>query len=557
MPQSELRFTLAQLNPTVGDLSGNAKHMLDVWKEHDHASDLVIFPELFLCGYPPEDLVLNAAFISACKDHIDDICAQSKSYVSAALIPTIWEENNKIYNAALIIDNGEIRNIIHKHKLPNNYVFDELRTFQSGELQKPIEFKGHQLGIMICEDVWHIEVPQHLKDQGADLLIAINGSPFHNYQSNERHAVASECVQETGLDLVYLNMIGGQDELVFDGRSFIMNREGEYIYHAPAFEGHICNFTIHNNPETTHTEFNFSTESSQQEEQDLQNLTYKALTLGIRDYVKKNGFSDVLIGLSGGIDSALTAALAVDALGADHVHCIMMPSKFTSNDSLEDAKACAEFLNVAYEIIPIKNAVSVFEKTVSQLSGLAHENTQSRIRGTILMALSNASGAMVLTTGNKSEMAVGYCTIYGDMNGGFNALKDVYKTDVYKLATWRNEQSPVMPERIITKAPSAELRDNQTDQDSLPDYDLLDKMLKLLIEYDNVHWNYAPKILLDIRDECMQHPEQFDKVARLLKNSEYKRFQSAPGTRISFRAFGRDRRYPMTNHFVNNIEKKQ
>ena len=273
------------------------------------------------------------------------------------------------------------------------------------------------------------------------------------------------------------------------------------------------------------------------------------------DYITKNGFKDVLIGLSGGIDSALTAAIAVDAIGADHVRCIMLPSEFTSPESLEDAQKCADLLGVKYEITPINDAISSFEAMIPDLKGVAHENTQSRIRGSILMAFSNISGELLLTTGNKSEMAVGYCTLYGDMNGGFNALKDVYKTDVYKLAAWRNEQSESIPERILSKEPSAELRANQKDQDSLPSYELLDDILRLLIEYDNVNWDSAPKVLQEMRLKCNKHPEEVKKIARLLRNTEYKRFQAPPGTRISFRAFGRDRRYPMTNRFLNKIEK--
>tara|TARA_R110001592_G_scaffold16881_14_gene71723 strand:+ start:12113 stop:13777 length:1665 start_codon:yes stop_codon:yes gene_type:complete len=552
---NDLRLALAQLNPVVGDLDGNAQKILETWQAYDAKADLVIFPELFLCGYPPEDLVLNAGFISNLDRKIKDICERSKAFQSAAIVPSVWKENNTIYNAALLIKKGEIEDILYKHKLPNDYVFDEPRTFASGPLPSPMMFRGHKLGIMICEDVWHVDVPRHLKNCGAEVLIAINGSPFHVYQDDERRSVALECVLETGLDLIYLNMVGGQDELVFDGRSFIMQKDRTITQTAPGFEEHVIELTISgkNNDKT----FDITSDTPPVEPKNQPSLMYNALKIGVRDYVRKNGFHDVLIGLSGGIDSALTAAIAVDALGADHVRCVMMPSEFTSQESLDDAQDCAKKLGVQYEIIPINDAVSSFENTLPDLSGLAHENTQSRIRGTILMALSNMSGAMVLTTGNKSEVAVGYCTLYGDMNGGFNALKDVYKTDVYKLSEWRNEQGEVIPKRIIIKAPSAELREDQKDQDSLPPYDLLDDILRLLIEYDNVNWDSAPKILQEMRARCLEHPETVEKVARLLKNSEYKRFQGAPGTRISFRAFGRDRRYPMTNQFINKIEKSQ
>lgn len=553
MSSDTLRLTLAQLNPVVGDIKGNAQRMLDVWKDNQQAADLVVFPELFLCGYPPEDLVLNTSFINAMHAEVDNICVQSKDYRAAALIPTIWYENNTIYNAVLLVNRGQIQDIRFKHKLPNNYVFDEPRTFESGPLPSPISFKGHKLGVMICEDVWHVDVPRHLKNCGAEILIATNGSPFHTYQQDERKSVAVEAILETDLDLIYLNMVGGQDELAFDGRSFVMTKDREMQYMAPSFEETI--FDLHVSSKNGQTTITVNDDAPIYENKGPLSLIYDALCMGVRDYVRKNGFKKVLIGLSGGIDSALTAAIAVDALGAENVRCIMLPSEFTSQDSLDDAKQCAENLGVAYEIIPIKDIVSSFEQAIPNLSGLGHENTQSRVRGTILMAQSNMSGEMLLTTGNKSEMAVGYCTLYGDMNGGFNAIKDVYKTDVYRLSEWRNEQGKSIPERIITKAPSAELRDNQTDQDSLPEYDLLDDVLRLLIEYDNVNWDSAPKILQEKRQRCLEHPEIVDKVARLLKNTEFKRFQAPPGTRISFRAFGRDRRYPLTNRFVNKIEK--
>ena len=550
---NNLRLTLAQLNPVVGDVDGNAQTILKLWKDHDKATDLIIFPELFLSGYPPEDLVLNASFIKALHKKIEDICKKSKNYKSAALIPTVWFENNTIYNAALLIEKGKIQNIQFKHKLPNNYVFDEPRTFSSGPLPTPMVFRGYKIGFMICEDMWHVDVPRHLKNCGAEILIAVNGSPFHIYQEDERHSVALECILETGLDLIYLNMVGGQDELVFDGRSFIMLKDRKVQYTAPSFDETIIDvtYTVKNGKTT----LGIDNENNSYQDKGTLKLMYDALSTGIRDYVQKNGFKNVLIGLSGGIDSALTAAIAVDALGKERVQCVMLPSEFTSNDSLEDAKQCAEYLGAKYEIIPINDAVESFEKSIPELNGLAHENTQSRIRGTVLMALSNMDGSLLLTTGNKSEMAVGYCTLYGDMNGGFNALKDVYKTDVYKLAAWRNEQGKVIPERILTKEPTAELRKDQKDQDSLPPYNLLDDILRLLIEYDNVNWDSAPKILQNMRKKCLKHPDDIEKVAKLLKNSEFKRFQAAPGTRISFRAFGRDRRYPMTNRFTNKIEK--
>ncbi|MGH1455220.1 MAG: NAD+ synthase [Alphaproteobacteria bacterium] len=537
-----IKITMAQLNPTLGDIKGNAKKILETWKNHDEQSDLILFPELFLCGYPPEDLTNNTGFIDALKNKIDDLIKQSKALNAAALIPTIWREGEHIYNAALLIQNGEIKHTLKKHHLPNYSVFDEARNFKSAPLPNPIEINGTKLGIMICEDMWHTDLPIHLKKKGAQLLISINASPYYTNKHNRRISIAKSCVKSTGLDLIYLNLIGGQDELVFDGRSFIMDKNENIIFDGASFKQEITQIKISDGKIDI-------TDTKSSDQNTFENDTYNALVTGTRDYVRKNGFSKVIIGLSGGIDSAITAAIAVDALGADNVHCVMMPSQFTSTNSLDDAQECAQMLGVKYDTIAMRYALEAFESLLPTLKGLAHENTQSRIRGTILMAMSNASGAMLLTTGNKSEMAVGYCTIYGDMNGGYNPIKDVYKTHVYELAKWRNSVSPIMPESIITKAPSAELRPDQTDQDNLPPYDLLDDILYALIEHDD---QPCPP---DIITRISAHPETIEKVAKLLKNSEYKRYQAAPGVRISYKAFGRDRRYPMTNHFVNKIEK--
>ena len=556
MAAKPIKITFAQANPTVGEIEGNASLMLEIWAQHQEDCDLVVFPELFLCGYPPEDLVLNAVFISALKNKIEDICKNSKAYKNAAIIPSIWAEDGVIYNAALLIEKGKIQNIFYKHKLPNDYVFDEPRTFTPAPLPKPYNFRGHALGIMICEDVWHTEVPCHLKKNGAEVLIAINGSPYHLYIQEKRLEVTQAAVKETGLDLVYLNMIGGQDELVFDGQSFVLAKNGSFSYQSPAFEEDIFSVTIeHSRDKSVITPAYPIDLKGLDYVKYNPEIMYKALVTGVRDYAHKNGFHSALLGLSGGIDSAVTAAIAADALGSKNVHCVLLPSEFTSEESNEDAEECANALNVSRETIPISIVIDVFEKTIPSLKGVAHENTQSRIRGTILMALSNMSGALLLTTGNKSEVAVGYCTLYGDMNGGFNPLKDVYKTDIYKLARWRNQQGQVIPERILTKAPTAELRANQKDEDSLPPYDLLDDILRLLIDYDSIDWKKAPQGLLDMRSKCLKHPQDVEKIARLLKINEYKRFQAAPGTRISHRGFGRDRRYPLTNHFVNKIEK--
>ncbi len=545
-----IEITCAQENPTVGDIDGNARMMLKIWEQYDQRSDLILFPELFLCGYPPEDLAFNAAFIASLEAKIEEICDASKNFQSATLVPTIWQVNEVTCNAALLIEKGEVHHIFYKHKLPNNNVFDEQRTFSPGPLPEPYIFRGHSLGIMICEDVWHAEIPQYLKDNGAEILIAINGSPFHIYQQKARNTVMHQAVSKTGLDLIYLNMIGGQDELVFDGRSLVMRKDGSLAYQSPTFEKDIFSVTINE-------QGSVSVNNETLPELGPTEIIYKALVTGVRDYAHKNGFKDALLGLSGGIDSAITAALATDALGSEHVHCILLPSEFTSNESNDDAEECTRTLKISHETIPISEIMDGFTATIPSLQGVAHENTQSRIRGAILMAKSNMSGALLLTTGNKSEVAVGYCTLYGDMNGGFNPIKDVYKTDVYKLAKWRNEQgnAPVIPERILTKAPTAELRADQKDEDTLPPYDLLDDILRLLVDYDDLDWKNASQELLDIRAKCLEHPQDIEQIAHLLKINEYKRYQGAPGTRISHRGFGRDRRYPLTNHFVNKIEK--
>ncbi len=529
----DLSITLAQINPTVGDLAANAQKILRVWAES--ADDLVVFPELVLCGYPPEDLVINPNFITAIERKIDHICKSSVDFAAAALITCPWRIDGAVYNCALLIEYGAIKAITAKHELPNYGVFDELRVFSAGALPSPIDFRGSRLGIMICEDMWFDRVAGHLKAQGAEILIIPNGSPWRIGKEAVRDAHAKARVGETGLPLVYVNQIGGQDELVFDGHSFVMNANGQIVLRLQEFEEDTATYC---HPEPQANDLKSQTKDPLASPHDNTQSVYKALTLGLRDYVNKNGFPGILLGLSGGIDSALAAAIAVDAIGADHVKAYMLPSPYTSQDSLDDAKECAQSLGISYEIISIKPAMQAFESSVPNLHGIAHENMQSRSRGVILMALSNASGHMLLTTGNKSEMAVGYATLYGDMNGGFNALKDVYKTQVYALSKWRNDQGRVIPERIITKAPSAELRDNQTDQDSLPDYDVLDDILLGLIEHQDS---------LEIIAARGHDLTVIEKVARLLRLSEYKRYQAPPGTKITTRAFSRDRRYPMTN----------
>ncbi|MEM6780291.1 MAG: NAD+ synthase [Pseudomonadota bacterium] len=513
---AQLTFTLAQLNPTVGDIRGNISKIHDVWKASK--DDVVVFPECATSGYPPEDLVLRPDFLDVIEKYIAKLCADTKDFPNAAIIPTPWRNADSLYNAALLITDGKIQDVTFKHHLPDYGVFDDTRVFDQGIMPEPITYKDAKLGVLICEDMWFSDVAAHLKERGANILISVNASPFDMNKSNIRMNHAQARVKETGLPMICVNQIGGQDEIVFDGGSFILNPDGEVVQQMPYFDDDSIT--------------------------DQNGLTYAALKMGLKDYVTKNGFPGVVLGFSGGIDSALTAAIAVDALGADKVHCVMMPSKFTSKESLEDAKACAKALGVKYDTIKIKPMVKAFEKQVPNLIGVAHENIQSRIRGSTLMAISNSSGYMVVSTGNKSEMAVGYATLYGDMNGGFNPLKDLYKMEVYALAKWRNTQGKVIPENIITKAPSAELRDNQTDQDSLPPYDVLDNILKGLIERD-----------MGVDDLTAQgfDRETVLKVWTLLDRAEYKRRQACPGVKVTARAFGRDRRYPITNKFLESF----
>ncbi len=522
----DLKIAIAQINPVVGSIDYN----LDLVKEalnECRLYDLVVFPELVICGYPPEDLVLKSSFIQECMDAAKSFVAKCKD-MPAFILTTPWEKNGQHHNAALFVEKGEIKSIVLKKNLPNYGVFDEWRVFKPGPLPEPVEFKGHKLGIVICEDIWFDECCMHLKSRGAEIILSPNGSPYTITKQSRREEVITARVKETGLPLLYVNQIGGQDDLVYDGGSMAYDATGKKIFQAPHCETYIG--PIGKNTDVVEENAGI----------------YAALIRGLSDYVNKNNFPGIIIGMSGGIDSALSAAIAVDALGADKVRCVMMPSPFTSKDSFEDAENCCKILGCSYEVISIENAMKAFETTIPKLSGLSHENMQSRARGLILMSLSNQTGRMVLTTGNKSEMAVGYATLYGDMCGGFNVLKDIYKTKVYELSKWRNALSSVIPERIITKAPTAELRANQRDQDSLPPYDVLDAVLEGLIERD-----------LGVADLVAQgfDAATVKKVFRLLDLAEYKRRQSAPGPKITTRAFGRDRRYPITNGHSLTVEK--
>ena len=547
---STLRIALAQLNPVMGDLAGNAARLRKARAEAAAlGADLVVYPELFMTGYPPEDLVRKPAFAAAARAAVEGLAVATGDGGPGVIVGTIWAEDGKVYNSAALLDGGRIEAVRHKVDLPNYGVFDEKRVFDRGPLPRPIRFRGVRIGVPICEDIWKGEVCECLQAMGSEFLISPNGSPFDWPKPNLRMNVAVARVKETGLPLLYVNQLGGQDELVFDGASFVLNADAGLAAQLPAWEEAIRVVEMRRTATGWRCEL---AERAVLEELDA--AAYQACVLGLRDYVDKNGFPGVVIGLSGGIDSALVAAMSADALGPARVHCVMLPYRYTSNESLSDAAECAKALGVRYDIVPIAPAVegflAMFEKMFAGRSAdVTEENVQSRVRGTALMATSNKFGGMVLTTGNKSEMSVGYATLYGDMNGGFNPIKDVYKLEVYRLARWRNAHVPkggkgpggvVIPKNIITRPPTAELRENQTDQDSLPPYEVLDDILACLVERE---------MPLDEIVARGHPPEIVKKVERLLYIAEYKRRQAAPGVKISARNFGRDRRYPITNKF--------
>ena len=545
-----LKISLAQYNPILGDISGNAGIVKQVYESANKASsDLLVFPELFMTGYPPEDLILKPAFVRAVREELESLSDITKGQNCAILVGAPWSDGSKVYNAVVLLEDGEIKDIRYKVDLPNYGVFDEKRVFAVGEMPGPINFRGVRLGVPICEDIWSEDVCECLQETGAEMLIVPNGSPFHISKHDVRMNIAVSRIQETGLPLIYVNQVGGQDELVFDGSSFVLNADSHLKAQMPSWEEGLLTTSWQKHEGT------WTCQPSQMGvlETDLE-AVYLGCVLGLRDYVNKNGFPGVVLGLSGGIDSAICAAMAVDALGADRVHCVMLPYEYTSKDSLGDAEACASALGVKYDVVPIHKPVNSFKECLSDLfagrdEDVTEENIQSRTRGVILMAISNKFGNMVVTTGNKSEVSVGYATLYGDMNGGFNPIKDIYKTKVYELARLRNTHRPkgvfgpegvVIPENIITKAPTAELRDNQTDQDSLPPYELLDEILECLVEHEmSVSEIEARGIDRNV----------IKRIEHLLYISEYKRRQAAPGVKISHRNFGRDRRYPITNKF--------
>lgn len=544
-------ITLAQLNPTVGDISGNIKKIGEVYAKHKARADLIVYTEMVVTGYPTDDLVLKPFFIDRVMKGIEDLAAEIDGKGAGLLIGAPWQENGKVYNAALLLHDGKILAKRFKHHLPNYGVFDEVRVFAAGELPLPVEFKGIKLGVMTCEDMWFPDVSAHLKKNGAEILVVPNGSPYELEKTHVRLQNAQARVSETGLPLIYVNQIGGQDELVFDGASFVLDDKGKVLTQLPSHEEYVTTTIwetgtlICKSCETTHDPYT-GPES-----------IYQTLVLGLCDYVNKNGFPGVLFGMSGGIDSALSAAIAMDALGADRVRCFMMPSPYTSQESVDDAAECANLLGIKHGSVSIKPAMDAFDTMLKEASiqniGITAENLQARSRGMLLMAMSNSTGYMVLSTGNKSEMSVGYATLYGDMCGGYNVLKDVYKMTVFELCKWRNQYHPhgakgpagrVIPERIITKPPSAELRPNQKDEDSLPPYPVLDDILYCLVEKE---------MGLEEITARGHTPETVNRVWKLLDRAEYKRRQACPGVKISGKAFGRDRRYPITNKFTDLV----
>ncbi|MEE8172347.1 MAG: NAD+ synthase, partial [Alphaproteobacteria bacterium] len=542
---------LSQLNPTVGDIAGNCALIRAARAEAAAAgADLVAFSELVVSGYPPEDLILKPMFQAAAEAAVRELATETGDGGPAILLGAPWREEGQLYNAALLLDAGEVAARRYKYVLPNYGVFDEVRVFARGPLPGPIAFRNLRLGVMICEDMWVDEVSECLMESGADILLVINGSPYERDKTDVRLNSAVARVTETGLPLIYLNQVGGQDELVFDGASFVLGADRSLRAQAAMFaEDMLITRWSAGGDGVWHCE---TTAPSRQ--LDGPQALYHAMVLGLGDYVDKNGFPGVLIGLSGGIDSALSAAVAVDALGPERVHCVRMPSRYTSQASLDDGAACAEMLGLTWDTIAIESAVGAFEGMMAEAfagreADATEENIQARVRGVILMALSNKLGHMVLTTGNKSEMSVGYATLYGDMCGGYSVLKDVYKSVVFDLSRWRNQhwapefkgpEGRVIPENIIIKPPSAELRPDQTDQDSLPPYDVLDDILECLIEKEMP----VAEIVARGYDESM-----VARIWHMLDVAEYKRRQAPPGVKLTGRALGRDRRYPITNRF--------
>jgi NAD+ synthase len=545
----QLTIAMAQLNQRVGDLSGNAKAMLE-WRAKAPGADLILFPEQQLIGYPAEDLVLKPVFAARAAMALAELAKATGDGGPAMLVGSIFVDKGALYNGVALLDGGRIAAVRYKHELPNYGTFDEKRIFASGPLPEPVEFRGVKLGLPICEDGWLAPVSKQLAARGAEILISVNGSPYEIDKDDRRlEQVFAARVTETSLPLVFLNRVGGQDELVFDGSSFVLNADGSAAHRLPDWT-----------EELRVTQWKRGADGWTCDVGELATWEdhpadiYSAMVVGLRDYVDTNRFPGVVLGMSGGIDSAICAAIAADALGPERVWCVMLPSRYTSQSSLDDAAECAAMIGCRLDTIPISPAVEAFDVMLSGSFAdcevdITEENVQSRIRGVTLMALSNKFGHMLMTTGNKSEMSVGYATIYGDMAGGYNPLKDAYKMTVFAISQWRNKHKPriglgpdgpVIPQQIISKPPSAELRPDQKDSDSLPPYPVLDKMLHALVEEE-----------LSVDEVVARGFDRAEvmRIERLLYVAEYKRRQAPPGVKLGARNFGRDRRYPITNAF--------
>ena len=543
------RITLAQLNPTVGDLAGNAAMARDAWeKGREAGADLVAMTEMFITGYNAQDLVRKPAFYTAAIEEVRKLavdCAEGP----ALAVGGPWVEGTELYNAYFILKGGKIASTVLKHHLPNETVFDEVRIFDSGPLGGPYSVGNTRIGSPICEDAWHEDVAETLAETGAEFLLVPNGSPYYRGKFETRLNKMVARVVETGLPLIYLNMVGGQDDQVFDGGTFGLNPGGRLAFQMPLFDEEFTHVDLERGPEGWRI-----IEGKEHSHPDNYEQDYRVMVQALRDYMGKTGFKKVLLGLSGGVDSAIVAAIASDALGPENVRCVMLPSEYTSPESLEDAEAVAKTLGCHYDYVPITKGRAAITETLAPLfegrePDLTEENIQSRLRGLLLMAMSNKFGEMLLTTGNKSEVAVGYATIYGDMAGGYNPIKDLYKTRVFETCRWRNAnhrdwmmgpEGEVIPVRVIEKPPSAELRADQKDSDSLPDYPELDAILEILVDQNG---SIADVVAAGFDREIAQ------KVEKLIYISEYKRFQSAPGARLTKGAFWLDRRYPIANRW--------
>jgi len=545
-----LTIALAQLNPVVGDIDGNIGLIREARAEAAAAgADLVVASELVVCGYPPEDLVVRPIVQQTIERAVTALAAETADGGPALLIGAPWVEDGRLYNAALLLDGGEIATKRYKHDLPNYGVFDEKRVFDAGPLPGPVNFRGVRLGVMVCEDMWTVDVAECLEESGAEILTVLNGSPYEQDKWDTRLNLAVARATECRMPLIYVNQVGGQDELVFDGASFVIGADASLRAQMPAWETGVQITEWSRDGDKW-----ICAETDRHPPPEGDPAIYSAMVLGLRDYVRKSGFPGVLIGMSGGIDSALTAAVAADALGPDAVHCVMMPSPYTSQESLDDAAEACRLLGAPLDSVSIGPAMSAFDEMLAAAfagtkADTTEENIQARSRGLTLMALSNKTGAMVVSTGNKSEMSVGYATLYGDMCGGYSVLKDVYKTKVFELSRWRNANRPagalgpagiVVPENIITKPPSAELKPDQKDEDTLPPYDVLDAILKGLNERDLS----IDEVVAEGHDRALVL-----RIWRMLLGAEYKRRQAPPGVKITGRSFGRDRRYPIVNAF--------